>query len=263
MAVALDSPHGAILHTGDFKFDQTPLDGRPTDLHRLAEEASGRGVPAAQRLNERRGGRVHPERANRGTRAATYRPAGAANVVAACFSSHIHRVQQIVNAARADQRVVAFLGRSMETSVAAARRLGILQVDDRDVIDIAEVADLDPGRVVVICTGSQGAVLGALAHGAAPAQVGELAEGDTVVLSSSLIPATSRRSTASDALYRTRRLPHARRPGARERPCRAGGAAPDALPRPSSVVHPGARRAAAPAASRPPQPKTSASHVTT
>ena len=110
-------------------------------------------------------------------------------VVAACFSSHIHRVQQIVNAARADQRVVAFLGRSMETSVAAARRLGILKVDDRDVIDIAEVADLDPGRVVVICTGSQGEPFSALSLMAQRQHKWvNLAEGDTVVLSSSLIP---------------------------------------------------------------------------
>src|SRR5439155_13875243 len=83
-------------------------------------------------------------------------------VVAACFSSHIHRVQQIVNAARTDGRVVAFLGRSMHRSVAAARRLGLLQGDDLDVVDIDEVDRLDPGRVVVICTGSQGEPYSAL-----------------------------------------------------------------------------------------------------
>ncbi len=110
-------------------------------------------------------------------------------MVAACFSSHIHRVQQIVNAARADGRVIAFLGRSMLKSVAAARELGYLQVDDRDVIDISEVADLDPGRVVVICTGSQGEPFSALSLMAQRQHKWvKLDEGDTVVLSSSLIP---------------------------------------------------------------------------
>ena len=157
MAVVVDTPYGAILHTGDFKIDQTPLDGRPTDLHGLAEEASGRGVHLllSDSTNAEEAGYTESERA---VGPVLQRIVGDAPniVVAACFSSHIHRVQQIVNAARANERVVAFLGRSMVTSVAAARRLGYLQVDDRDVIDIGEVADLDPGRVVVICTGSQG-----------------------------------------------------------------------------------------------------------
>ncbi len=126
-------------------------------------------------------------------------------VVAACFSSHIHRVQQIVNAARANERVVAFLGRSMLNSVAAARRLGYLQVDDRDVIDIAEVADLDPGRVVVICTGSQGEPFSALSLMAQRQHKWvKLDEGDTVVLSSSLIPGNEPAiHRVVDAVYRT------------------------------------------------------------
>ena len=125
--------------------------------------------------------------------------------MAACFSSHIHRVQQIVNAARANERVVAFLGRSMLNSVAAARRLGYLQVDDRDVIDIAEVADLDPGRVVVICTGSQGEPFSALSLMAQRQHKWvKLDEGDTVVLSSSLIPGNEPAiHRVVDAVYRT------------------------------------------------------------
>ena len=83
-------------------------------------------------------------------------------VVAACFSSHIHRVQQIVNAAHADERVVSILGRSMHKSVDAARELGYLQIPDQDMVDIAEIEGIDPGRVVVICTGSQGEPFSAL-----------------------------------------------------------------------------------------------------
>ena len=144
MAVVVDTPYGTILHTGDFKIDQTPIDGRPTDLHGLAEEA-GRGVhlllsdstnaeEAGYTASERSVGPVlHDIVAN-----------APEIVVVACFSSHIHRIQQVVNAARSNERVVAFLGRSMLKSVAAARRLGFLHVDDRDVIDIAEVDTSTP-----------------------------------------------------------------------------------------------------------------------
>src|SRR5687768_363808 len=156
MAVVVDTPFGSILHTGDFKIDQTPLDGRPTDLHGLAEEA-GRGVhlllsdstnaeEAGYTTSERSVGPVLQDIIGRAPQL----------VVVACFSSHIHRVQQVVNAARADERVVAFLGRSMHQSVEAARRLGILHAPEKDVIAIERVDDLDPSRVVVICTGSQG-----------------------------------------------------------------------------------------------------------
>jgi ribonuclease J len=126
-------------------------------------------------------------------------------VVAACFSSHIHRIQQIVNAAVADERVVAFLGRSMHTSVNAARALGLLRVDDRDVVDIEEVRALDPGRVVVICTGSQGEPYSALSLMASRQHKWvKLQEGDTVVLSSSLIPGNEPAiHRVVDALYRT------------------------------------------------------------
>ena len=206
MAVVVDTPYGAILHTGDFKIDQTPLDGRPTDLHGLAEEASGSGVHLllSDSTNAEEAGYTTSERSV-GPVVADIVANAPEIVVAACFSSHIHRVQQIVNAARASERVVAFLGRSMLNSVAAARRLGYLQVDDRDVIDISEVADIDPGRVVVICTGSQGEPFSALSLMAQRQHKWvKLQEGDTVVLSSSLIPGNEPAiHRVVDALYRT------------------------------------------------------------
>jgi ribonuclease J len=206
-ALVVDTPFGSILHTGDFKVDQTPLDGRPTDLHGLAEEASrGKGVHLllSDSTNAEEPGYSASER--------TVGPvlhdivAGAPGlVVAACFSSHIHRVQQIVNAARANERVVAFLGRSMHTSVAAARRLELLDVPDEDVVDIEEIARLDPGRVVVICTGSQGEPYSALSLMAQRQHKWvEVGPGDTVVLSSSLIPGNEPAiHRVVDALYRT------------------------------------------------------------
>jgi ribonuclease J len=206
MAVVVDTPFGAILHTGDFKIDQTPLDGRPTDLHGLAEEASGKGVHLllSDSTNAEEAGYTSSERS---VGPVVQRIVANAPhiVVAACFSSHIHRIQQIVNAAVSDGRVVAFLGRSMHTSVRAARELGLLHIDDRDVVDIEEVGALDPGRVVVICTGSQGEPYSALSLMASRQHKWvKLQEGDTVLLSSSLIPGNEPAiHRVVDALYRT------------------------------------------------------------
>jgi ribonuclease J len=205
MAVAIDTPFGAILHTGDFKIDQTPLDGRPTDLHALAEEA-GRGVHLllSDSTNAEETGYTPSERSV-GPVLADIVARAPQLVVVACFSSHIHRVQQVVNAARASERLVAFLGRSMHQSVDAARRLGHLTVPDQDVVPIEAVDALDPSRVVVICTGSQGEPLSALSLMAAREHKWvKLREGDTVVLSSSLIPGNEPAiHRVVDGLYRT------------------------------------------------------------
>ena len=205
VAVAIDTPLGSILHTGDFKVDQTPLDGRPTDLHALAEEAN-RGVhlllsdstnaeEAGYTPSERTVGPVLQEIIARAPKL----------VVVACFSSHIHRMQQVVNAARSSERVVAFLGRSMHQSVNAARELGILSVPESDVVPIEELERLDPARVVVISTGSQGEPYSALSLMAAREHKWvQLGAGDTVVLSSSLIPGNEPAiHRVVDGLYRT------------------------------------------------------------
>ena len=205
MAVAIDTPFGAILHTGDFKIDQTPLDGRPTDLHALAEEA-GRGVHLllSDSTNAEETGYTASERSV-GPVLTDIVARAPQLVVVACFSSHIHRIQQVVNAARANERVVAFLGRSMHQSVDAARRLGHLMVPDQDVVPIEAVDSLDPARVVVICTGSQGEPLSALSLMAAREHKWvKLREGDSVVLSSSLIPGNEPAiHRVVDGLYRT------------------------------------------------------------
>ncbi len=205
MAVAIDTPFGSILHTGDFKIDQTPLDGRATDLHALAEEA-GRGVHLllSDSTNAEEAGYTSSERSV-GPVLADIVARAPRLVVVACFSSHIHRIQQVVNAARANERVVAFLGRSMHQSVDAARRLGLLTVPDADVVPIETVDSLDPSRVVVICTGSQGEPLSALSLMAAREHKWvSLREGDSVVLSSSLIPGNEPAiHRVVDGLYRT------------------------------------------------------------
>jgi len=205
MAVAVDTPYGTVLHTGDFKLDPTPIDGFATDLHGFAEEA-GRGVHVL--LSDS----TNAEEPGHSTSERTVGPIlrdivsnAPGIVVVACFSSHIHRTQQVIDAAVADGRVVTFLGRSMQNSVAAARRLGILRLDERDVIDISEVDALDPGRVVIICTGSQGEPYSALSLMAAREHKWvKLKEGDTVVLSSSLIPGNEPAiHRVVDSLYRS------------------------------------------------------------
>jgi ribonuclease J len=205
MAVAVDTPAGTVLHTGDFKIDPTPIDGRPTDLHGLAEEA-GRGVHVlmSDSTNAEEPGHTASERSV-GPVVRDIVANAPGIVVVACFSSHIHRIQQVVDAALADGRVVAFLGRSMQNSVGAARRLGILTLDDRDLIDISEVERLDPSRVVIICTGSQGEPYSALSLMAAREHKWvKLKEGDTVVLSSSLIPGNEPAiHRVVDSLYRS------------------------------------------------------------
>jgi len=205
MAVAIDTPHGSVLHTGDFKLDQTPIDGQPTDLHGIADE-SGRGVHLL--LSDSTNAETPGHTASERTVGPVLRDIVASApeiVVVACFSSHIHRIQQVIDAAQANGRVVCFLGRSMQNSVRAARELGILRVDDRDVIDIEEVEGLDPGRVVIACTGSQGEPYSALSLMAAREHKWvKLSEGDTVVLSSSLIPGNEPAiHRVVDALYRS------------------------------------------------------------
>jgi ribonuclease J len=205
MAIAVDTPHGTILHTGDFKIDPTPIDGLPTDLHGLAEEAV-RGVHLllSDSTNAEEPGHTASEKTV-GPVLRQIVDQAPGIVVVACFSSHIHRIQQVIDAAIADERVVAFLGRSMHNSVAAARRLDILHLDERDVIDISEVERLDPSRVVIICTGSQGEPYSALSLMAAREHKWvKLKEGDTVVLSSSLIPGNEPAiHRVVDSLYRS------------------------------------------------------------
>jgi ribonuclease J len=205
MAVVIETPYGSLLHTGDFKIDPTPIDGRPTDLHGLAEEA-GRGVHLllSDSTNAEEPGHTASERSV-GPVLREIVAQAPAIVVVACFSSHIHRIQQIVESALANERVICFLGRSMQNAVGAARRLGTLRLDDDNVIDIEDVETLDPGRVVIACTGSQGEPYSALSLMAAREHKWvKLKEGDTVVLSSSLIPGNEPAiHRVVDALYRS------------------------------------------------------------
>lgn len=204
-AVAVDTPAGTILHSGDFKLDQTPIDGRVTDLQALAMEAA-RGVHVflSDSTNAEDPGSTQSERTVGPVLLDIVRDARRL-VVVACFASHIHRIQQVVGGAVANGRKVAFLGRSMHQSVAAARANGFLDVRDQDLVPIEDVESMDPRSVVVCCTGSQGEPYSALSLMAANEHKWvRLEADDTVVLSSSVIPGNETAIHRTlDGLYRT------------------------------------------------------------
>jgi len=205
LAIAIDTPVGTILHSGDFKLDPTPVDDEPTDLHAIAEEAA-RGVHLflSDSTNAEDPGTIPSERTVGPELRRIFEQADRL-VVTACFSSHVHRVQQIVTAARAVGRKVAFLGRSMHTAVRESRALGYLHVPDEDVVDIEQVRDMDPRDVAVVCTGSQGEPLSALSLMAAHEHKWvKLTEGDLVVIAASFIPGNETAIHRTiDGLYRT------------------------------------------------------------
>jgi len=204
-AVAIDLPAGVLLHSGDFKLDPTPIDGRVTDLQGIGAEASrGVHVLLSDSTNAEDPGSTGSERLVGPVLRDIVRDAQRL-VVIACFASHIHRVQQVVYAALAAGRKVAFLGRSMHQSVAAARSLDYLEVPDDSVAPIENVESMDPRSVVVCCTGSQGEPLSALSLMAAHEHKWvKLQPGDTVVLSSSVIPGNETAIHRTlDGLYRT------------------------------------------------------------
>ncbi|MCC2315961.1 ribonuclease J [Cellulomonas xiejunii] len=188
LAVAVHTPAGTVLHTGDFKMDQLPLDGRITDLRAFARLGE-RGVDLfmVDSTNAEVPGFVTPER-EIGPVLEQVFAESTGRVVVASFASHVHRVQQVVDAAAANGRKVALVGRSMVRNMGIAAELGYLRVPDGLLVDQKQIEKLPDDRVVLMCTGSQGepmAALSRIANGDHRVSVGT---GDTVVLASSLIP---------------------------------------------------------------------------
>ena len=189
LAVAVRTRAGLVLHTGDFKMDQLPLDGRLTDLGGFARiGAEGVDLLLSDSTNAEVPGFVTPEREigpvlDSIMRAATRR------VIVACFASHVHRVQQVLDAAAGHGRRVAFVGRSMVRNMGVARDLGLLHIPAGLVVSLDEAAAMRPDHVVLVSTGSQGEPLSALARMASREhQQVRIEPGDTVILASSLVP---------------------------------------------------------------------------
>jgi ribonuclease J len=188
LAVAIKTKAGVVLHTGDFKMDQLPLDNRITDLRAFARLGeAGVDLFLSDSTNADVPGFTAPER-NIGPVIESVMAKAPRRVIVASFSSHVHRVQQVLDAAHATGRRVAFMGRSMVRNMGIAADLGYLKVPEGILIDAKKAADLPDERIVYMSTGSQGepmAVLARMANGEHQIEVGK---GDTVILASSLIP---------------------------------------------------------------------------
>ncbi len=188
LAVAVRTSGGTLLHTGDFKMDQLPLDGRLTDLRafaRLGEE--GVDLFLTDSTNAEVPGFTTPERDISSAIDKVFRHAER-RIIVACFSSHVHRVQQVLDAAEKAGRKVAMVGRSMLRNMAIAADLGYLRVPDGILVDVKALADLPDDEVVLVCTGSQGEPMAALSRMANRDHRIDVGPGDTVLLASSLIP---------------------------------------------------------------------------
>jgi ribonuclease J len=205
-ATAFHTSQGVIMHSGDFKLDLTPVDGRVTDLARIGAIAKESGIrlllsdstnaeEPGHTVSERNVGKVLRElfAANTGKR-----------IITACFASHIHRVQQIADAAVANGRTIATLGRSMMKNVALARTMGLLHIPDASLVDIEQIDQFEPGKVCVISTGSQGEPMSALSLMAAGENKWlKLTEDDVVILSAHAIPGNEYSvNKVIDGLYR-------------------------------------------------------------
>ncbi|QYJ05800.1 ribonuclease J [Nocardioides panacisoli] len=189
LAVAIRTGAGTVLHTGDFKMDQLPLDGRITDLRafaRLGEE--GVDLFLVDSTNAEVPGFTTAEKNIGPVLEQVFRESDQ-RIIVACFASHVHRVQQALDAAVKHDRKVAYVGRSMVRNMGIARDLGHLTVPPDVMVDAKELAELPPEKQVLISTGSQGEPLSALSRIAQRNHnFVHLEEGDTVVLASSLIP---------------------------------------------------------------------------
>jgi ribonuclease J len=188
LAVAVTTDAGTILITGDFKMDQLPLDGRVTDLNAFAR-LGDKGVDLflVDSTNAEVPGFVTSEKDIIPTLQQVIGGASG-RVIVASFASHVHRVQQIIDVAVRNNRKIAFVGRSMVRNMALASDLGYLTIPGGALISSDEMADLPDDQAVLICTGSQGEPMAALARIANQDHAISVGPGDTVILASSLIP---------------------------------------------------------------------------
>jgi len=163
-ALAFHTPQGIVMHSGDFKIDLQPVDGRRTDLSRIGELAEDPGIRLllSDSTNAEEQGYTLSESTVGATLRRVFIARPGRRFIVACFASHIHRIQQVIDAAVASGRRVATLGRSMGKNVELARSLGILTVPDGVLFDIDEIDRFSPGEICVISTGSQGEPMSAL-----------------------------------------------------------------------------------------------------
>ncbi|MBH5316581.1 ribonuclease J [Paenibacillus sp. GSMTC-2017] len=193
VGVSLDTPEGVVVHTGDFKFDHTPVNEQFADLQRIAQIGS-RGVLAllSDSTNAERPGYT-PSESNVGEELEDIFRKATQRVVVATFASNVHRIQQIINAAIATKRKIAVVGRSMVNVVGIASDLGYLNIPEGMIIEPEEVNKLAADRVVILCTGSQGEPMSALTRMARSThRKVDILPGDTVIIAATPIPGNER-----------------------------------------------------------------------
>ncbi|MCL6446261.1 MAG: ribonuclease J [Alicyclobacillus sp.] len=186
---AIETPEGLVVHTGDFKFDHTPVDGRKADYQKLAAYGA-QGVLAlvADSTNAERPGFTPSERIV-GKAIDDIVSSAPGRIILATFASNIHRIQQVIHAAEAAGRKVAVVGRSMVNNIDIAMELGYLEVNPGTMIEDSEIGKIPAEKLLILCTGSQGEPMSALTRMARSAhRKVEILPGDTVVLASSPIP---------------------------------------------------------------------------
>lgn len=196
LGLFIESPAGNVLHMGDFKLDQTPIDGITTDFAALAKFGEiGVDLMLSDSTNATNP-TFTPSEAEVGKTLRRIISQAKGRVIIASFASHIHRMQQICDAAVANNRKVVVTGRSMIQNTDIARKLGYLNISDDDLIDAYELSDIPPENVVIMCTGSQGEPLSALARIAnGEHKTIEIEEGDTVIISATPVPGNEKAVT--------------------------------------------------------------------
>lgn len=190
-ATAIHTPQGVILHTGDFKLDLQPVDGRLTDLAKIGSIAHDDGIRVllSDSTNADEKGHSTSESLVGEVLSALFHRYEGKRIITTCFASHIHRIQQISRAAISSGRVVATMGKSMKKNVRLARSMGLLDIPESSLVDIEDIKDRDPSTVCVISTGSQGEPMSALALMAAGDDRWiRIGDEDVVIMSSHPIP---------------------------------------------------------------------------
>lgn len=204
IAIAINTPIGTIIHTGDFKIDHTPVDGQVTEFNKFAEYGD-RGVLAllADSTNAERPGFTPSEKMIGKTFDDEFRYAKN-RIIVATFSSNVHRIQQVIDAALKYDRKVAVIGRSMVNVVNIAKKLGYLKAPEGEIIDIDETHNYTPDKIVIITTGSQGEPMSALTRMAMnDHKKVDIMPGDTVIISATPIPGNEKLvSRTIDHLYK-------------------------------------------------------------
>jgi len=189
VGICLETPEGIVVHTGDFKFDYTPVNGQYADLHKMAE-IGRRGVTVllSDSTNAERPGFTGSEKSVGKVLEDVFRKAKQ-RIVVATFASNIHRIQQVIDATEATHRVLTIVGRSMVNVVQIAHELGYLRVPDGLLVEPDDIGKLPADRVVILSTGSQGEPMSALSRMARSTHKKvDILPGDTVIISATTIP---------------------------------------------------------------------------